>query len=210
MLDFKKYIRFLLKQKEGQEFDYKKYIKSMKNEKKGLMSKLQYMSISKELYKVCPCNLLVFGLGHDSYLWHGINKNGRTVFLEDDKAWIEEVNNGALSVFKVEYSTKVKDYQEIGYDESKLKMDLPREVLATNWDFIIVDGPLGHQPPRPFNGPGRMSSIFNAYKLLRKGGIAVVDDMGRSIEREYAYHYFGKKNLTNLIEKKVGVFEKDD
>jgi hypothetical protein len=31
--------------------------------------------------------LLVFGLGHDSPLWHALNPSGVTVFLEEDPEW---------------------------------------------------------------------------------------------------------------------------
>ena len=210
MVNLRSYISSILKIQGTDQFDYVKYIKSMKKMGHGLMSVCQYMNISKELAEAVPCNLLVFGLGQDSYLWDGINENGRTIFLEDDDEWIGQVNNGALNVYKVEYSTRVEDYQEIGFDETRLTLDLPEEVIETEWDFVIVDGPLGHQPPRPYRGPGRMSSIFIAYKLLRRGGVAIVDDMGRPIEREFAYHFFGEKQLKTLIENKVGVFKKNE
>ena len=51
-----------------------------------------------------------------------------------------------------------------------------------------------------------MSSIFMASQLLKNGGIVVVDDMGREVEKTYAYHYFGEKNLKMFIENKVGIF----
>ena len=87
-------------------------------------------------------------------------------------------------------------------------MPLSDEVLNYKYDFIIVDAPLGHQPPRPLKGPGRMSSIFMASKLIKKNGIAVIDDMGRPIERQYAFHFFGQENLIKFIENKVGIFKK--
>jgi len=189
-------------------FNYKKYIRVMKNNNKGLMSKKQYLRIANELSDVSPCNLLVFGLGDDSYLWSKINLNGNTIFLEDDKNWIKTVNDGSLNVQLVEYKTNVADYKKIGFNEKNLKIDLPKNITSVKYDFIIVDAPLGHQPPRPYKGPGRMSSIFMASKLLKNGGVVVVDDMGRPIEREYAYHYFGKNNLKMLIENKVGIFTK--
>ncbi|KAF5789821.1 putative glucuronoxylan 4-O-methyltransferase [Helianthus annuus] len=47
------------------------------------------ISITKKILdQKSPCNFLVFGLGHDSLMWSALNFNGRTVFLEEDKAWI--------------------------------------------------------------------------------------------------------------------------
>jgi glucuronoxylan 4-O-methyltransferase len=172
--------------------DYKKYIKGMKRRGEGLMSRGQYLYIADELAKKSPCNLLVFGLGHDSYLWNLINENGRTIFIEDDEDWIDEISDGSLEVYSIKYSTKVSEWESINYDESKLQLDLPEEVAGEEWDFVIIDAPLGHSPPRPYKGPGRMSTIYNGYRLLKNGGVGVVDDMGRVVEREYAFHYFGK------------------
>ncbi|WVZ51796.1 hypothetical protein U9M48_002906 [Paspalum notatum var. saurae] len=39
------------------------------------------------LRRRAPLRLLVFGLGHDSRLWHALNPGGATVFLEEDPAW---------------------------------------------------------------------------------------------------------------------------
>ena len=182
----------------------------MKKEKKGLMSKKQYLTIAQKLRELSPCNLLVFGLGEDSYLWSKINKNGITIFLEDSKEWITTVNDGTLDVEHVVYQTSVEKQKEIGYIPEKLELSIPDRVSDLTYDFIIVDAPLGHQPPRPLKGPGRMSSIYMAFKLLKKGGVVVIDDMGRPIEKQYAFHYFGEENLIDFIEKKVGIFQNFD
>jgi uncharacterized protein (TIGR01627 family) len=191
-------------------FDYAKFIRIMKKQKKGLMSKKQYLTIAKKLSETSPCNLLVFGLGEDSYLWKKININGTTIFLEDSKEWINSVNDGTLDVKHVTYTTSVKEQKDIGYNKEKLKLSIPRSVSEVKYDFIIVDAPLGHQPPRPYKGPGRMSSIYMAYTLLKEDGIAVIDDMGRPIEKQYAFHYFKEENLISFIEKKVGIFKKSN
>lgn len=191
-------------------FNYEHFIKSMKKQNKGLMSKKQYLAISKRLNEVSPCNLLVFGLGDDSYLWSKINQGGVTFFLEDSVDWINKINDGSLVVKQVKYKTEISKDFEIGFDDEKLKLDLPREVQDLEYDFIIIDAPLGHQPPRPYKGPGRMSSIYTASKLLKPNGIAVIDDMGRTVEEKYSFHYFGEKNLVQLVQKKVGIFELND
>jgi len=190
--------------------DYVEYINRMKREKKGLMTKQQYDEVANELSELVPCNLLVFGLGHDSYLWNLMNEGGNTIFLEDNEEWIKEISDDTLKVFRVEYHTKVEDWEKINFDESQLQLDLPDSVENVSWDFVIIDAPLGHSPPRPYKGPGRMSTIYNGYRLLKNGGIGVVDDMGRAVEREYAYHYFGKSNLKKMIQHKVGVFKKNE
>ena len=207
----RKLISFLLnvfKKKNFNEFDYINYIKNMKKQKKGLMSKKQYLRISKKLTDLSPCNLLVFGLGEDSYLWKKINNMGKTIFLEDSREWIDTINDGTLNVEHVVYQTLVENHKEVGFNSEKLEISITNNVSDIKYDFIIVDAPLGHQPPRPFKGPGRMSSIYMAYKLLKKGGIVVIDDMNRPVENEYANYYFGKENLIDLIESKVGIYKK--
>jgi len=203
------FINFFRK-KNPNIFDYVTFIRNMKKQKKGLMSKKQYLRIAKKLSEISPCNLLVFGLGDDSYLWSKINNKGKTIFLEDSKDWIASVNDGTLDVEHVVYQTSVENQKEIGFIPEKLEFSIPNRVSDLTYDFIIVDAPLGHQPPRPFKGPGRMSSIYMAFKLLKKGGVVVIDDMGRPIEKQYAFHYFKEENLIDFIEKKVGIFQNPD
>jgi len=184
-------------------------IKSFKKDKKGLISMNQYVSIGEVLTILSPCNFLVFGLGDDSYLWDTINAGGRTVFLEDDADWAEKFDKSSLEIYNVEYHTQGKDHEKIGFHESDLSIELPKEVERCRWDLVFVDGPLGHNPPRPFKGPGRMSSIYMASKLLKKGGIAIVDDFGRLIENKYSQHFFGSDNLWKIVEKKVAFFKNE-
>ena len=204
----KEFLDDLFIKKDPNIFDYVKFIKNMKKQKKGLMSKKQYLTIAKKLRESSPCNLLVFGLGEDSYLWSKINHKGTTIFLEDSTEWIASVNDGTLDVEHVIYQTSIENQKKIGYDAEKLEIPLPSRISDLKYDFIIVDAPLGHQPPRPLKGPGRMSSIYMAFKLLKRGGVVVVDDMGRPIEKQYALHYFGEDNLIDFIENKVGIFQK--
>ncbi len=204
----KNFLSKLFTNKNPNVFNYKDFIKNMKKKNKGLMSKNQYLAIAKELNNLSPCNLLVFGLGDDSYLWNSINKGGVTIFLEDNIEWINSMNDGSLKVEHVTYKTLIENQKDIGFIPEKLELPLSDEVLNYKYDFIIVDAPLGHQPPRPLKGPGRMSSIFMASKLIKKNGIAVIDDMGRPIERRYAFHFFGQENLIKFIENKVGIFKK--
>ena len=188
---------------------YANLIKEFKESGKGLMTYNQYLYCAMLTKVLSPCNFLVFGLGEDSPLWQKINKNGRTVFLEDDTDWIRQFDDQELEIYSVEYNTKAKDHEQIGFDADKLKMNLPETIRETEWDFILVDGPLGHNPPRPYKGPGRMQSIFTAYELLKEGGICIVDDAARHIESTYSCHYFGKENCLLTIEDKVSIFKKE-
>ena len=134
-----KWVKFF--NKDDSLFNYKQFINLMKKQNKGLMSKKQYLKISEELSKVSPCNLLVFGLGEDSYLWDNINKSGSTIFLEDSKEWIDTVNDGSLVIEHIQYSTSVDKHKEIGFDEQmgarpmarvmreKIRQELAEELL---------------------------------------------------------------------------------
>ena len=184
-------------------------LKEMKKKNKGLMSEEQYMNIGYIMSALVPCKLLVFGLGEDSFLWQSFNKEGKTLFIEDDKDWIANFKDSGLNIHNVKYTTFAGDHEKIGFNSLKLNLDLPKSITNEKWDMIIVDGPLGHGPPgRDYKGPGRMQSIYTAYNLLRPGGICVVDDMKRLIEQKYALHYFGDENILNVIENKVVIFKK--
>jgi len=184
-------------------------LRKMKSNNVGLMSEQQYANIGYLISAISPANILVFGLGGDAELWKNLNSEGTTVFLEDDESWIEKFKNKELDIIKVDYTTEIKNHEEINFDEEKLEMSLPKRINETKWDIIIVDAPLGHGPPgRDYKGPGRMQSIYTANKLLKPGGICIVDDMKRLVEQKYSLHYFGYENLLNIIEEKVAIFKK--
>ena len=173
------------------------------------MTEGQYMRLGWILNVKVPCNLLVFGLGDDSYAWDTLNKNGKTIFIEDDTEWSKKFKTSNLDIINVTYDTNVANHESIGFDKNILSMNLPERVRNTDWDFIIVDAPLGHGPPgRPYKGPGRMQSIYEAYNLLKPGGICAIDDFGRHVEQKYGFHYFKKENLIDAVEGKVAFFKK--
>uniref|UniRef100_A0A5B7BE55 Uncharacterized protein n=1 Tax=Davidia involucrata TaxID=16924 RepID=A0A5B7BE55_DAVIN len=156
------------------------------------------------LAKKSPCNFLVFGLGHDSLMWTSLNHGGRTVFLEEDKSWIEQIKQKlpTLESYHVVYDTKVTDADEllkVGMrEECKAVGDprfsvcqlalkgLPAEVYDIEWDLIMVDAPTGYHD----GAPGRMSAIYTAGLMARnreEGESDVfVHDVDRVVEDKFS------------------------
>lgn len=166
---------------------------------------LKEISVSlKVLEKKSPCNFLVFGLGHDSLMWTALNHGGRTVFLEEDKDWIDQIQKQipSLEAYHVAYDTKVTqadELLEIGSKEecrvvsdprfSKCQLalkDLPSEIYDIEWDLIMVDAPTGY-----FDGaPGRMSAIYTAGLMARNRengeSDVFVHDVDRIVEDKFS------------------------
>ncbi|XP_018813955.1 glucuronoxylan 4-O-methyltransferase 3-like [Juglans regia] len=166
---------------------------------------LKEISVSaRVLAKKSPCNFLVFGLGHDSLMWTALNHGGRTVFLEEDKAWIGQIQQRlpTLESYHVVYDTKVHQADElmrIGMEEeckdvsdprfSKCQLALkgfPNEVYDIEWDLIMVDAPTGYHD----DAPGRMSAIYTAGLMARnreEGETDVfVHDVDRVVEEKFS------------------------
>lgn len=165
---------------------------------KGLMSQVQYKNIAKIIKFKSPCNVLVFGLGNDSYLWKKMNNNGTTLFIENYKDWINKFPDLSDDIVHVDYTTTVLDYPDNLSESNLFLSSLPRKVLDIKWDVIIVDSPVGHNPPckncdlcsidNP--APGRMSSIYTASKIIKNNGIIIIDDINRQIENDCSVRYF--------------------
>jgi len=159
---------------------------------------------ARVLAKKSPCNFLVFGLGHDSLMWTSLNHGGRTVFLEEDKAWIEQILQRlpSLESYHVSYDTKVHQAEElmkIGMAEdcrvvgdprfSKCHLALkgfPNEVYDIEWDLIMVDAPTGYHD----DAPGRMSAIYTAGLMARNREEGETDlfvhDVDRVVEDKFS------------------------
>ncbi|KAL8232215.1 hypothetical protein R6Q57_001993 [Mikania cordata] len=157
------------------------------------------------LTKKSPCNFLVFGLGYDSPMWAALNQGGRTVFLEEDEAWIHQIQSKfpTLESYHVVYDTKVaraSDLMEIGKQddckvvedprvsrcELSLKEKVPKEVYEVEWDLIMVDAPTGYHD----GAPGRMKAIYTAGLMGRNRADGETDvfvhDVDRVVEDEFS------------------------
>lgn len=160
---------------------------------------------SKILEKKSPCNFLVFGLGHDSLMWTTLNFGGRTIFLEEDEAWITQIKHRfpTLESYHVTYDSKVHQadgLMEVGkgnectaigetrYSMCQLALKgLPNVVYDTKWDLIMVDAPTGYYD----EAPGRMSAIYTAGMIARNREEGAetdvfVHDVNRVVEDKFS------------------------
>lgn len=172
------------------------------------------ISVSQRILdKKSPCNFLVFGLGHDSLMWTALNYGGRTVFLEEDKSWIEQIKQQlpSLESYHVVYDTKVTqagELLEIGTKEecevvsdprfSKCQLalkDLPNEVYDIEWDLIMVDAPTGYHD----GAPGRMKAIYTAGLMARNRENGETDvfvhDVDRVVEDKFSKTFLCERYL---------------
>ncbi|KAF5769990.1 putative glucuronoxylan 4-O-methyltransferase [Helianthus annuus] len=169
------------------------------------------------LQTLAPCNLLVFGIGHESVMWASLNPRGTTLFLEDDLNSVHKTLNDApsLRVHHISYDTQLSDADYLltsyktspkclptqvylkGNTRCKLALsNLPEEVYKREWDAIIIDGPKGYYG----EAPGRMMAIFSAAVMARRrerGGDThvFVHDVNRKVEKEYAEEFLCKNYL---------------
>ncbi|XP_044488904.1 glucuronoxylan 4-O-methyltransferase 1 [Mangifera indica] len=159
------------------------------------------------LEKKSPCNFLVFGLGHDSLMWSSLNYGGRTIFLEEDEAWIEQIRRRfpMLESYHATYDSKVNqanNLMEVGkgpectvVSDPKFSMcqlamkGLPAEVYDIKWDMIMVDAPTGYYE----EAPGRMTAIYTAGMMARNkenGETEVfVHDVNRVVEDNFSKEF---------------------
>ena len=83
-------------------------IRKMSSSNKGQMSFDQYLHIANIILSNNPCNVLIFGMGRDSDLWHSICK-GKALFLENVKPFMESVKQASeysLETLHKEYGLK--------------------------------------------------------------------------------------------------------
>ncbi|PSS30732.1 Protein IRX15-LIKE like [Actinidia chinensis var. chinensis] len=183
------------------------------------MSTADLKTISAALRQCpAPCNLLVFGLSHETLLWNALNHRGRTVFIDENRyyaAYFEE-QNPEIEAYDVQYTTKLSEtgdliaaarelsrnecrpVQNLLFSECKLGLnDLPNQLYELDWDVILVDGPRGYWA----DAPGRVSAIFTAAVLARskKGGNAkthvFVHDFNKEVDRVSSEEFLCKENL---------------
>ncbi|KAH9294364.1 hypothetical protein KI387_040432 [Taxus chinensis] len=185
------------------------------------MSQGEIRAIAHSVLEKRPSNFLVFGLGHESFLWRILNYGGRTVFLDESEMWVNrlEEKHPEMEAYEVQYTTKVSEseqllalakeqsqtdcrpVQNLLLSDCKLGInDLPNYLYEVNWDVILIDGPRGYFP----GAPGRMSAIFTASVLGRsKQEVKVTDifvhDSSREVEKIYSDEFLCRENHVSSI-----------
>lgn len=185
-----------------------------------LLTRKEFMVLSKLVTLKAPCNLLVFGLQSQYYNLSSINAGGVTVFLEDDPSKISEIKadfNGTR-IYSVKYHIPAKKaYNLLKHarknpacspttnllNQSSCKLalrNLPDVVYKLKWDVMVLDGPIGNMP----EALGRMSAIYTAGMLARVDGIGkntmtdvVVHDVHRTIEKWFSWEFLCEQNLVS-------------
>ncbi|MBN2585681.1 MAG: hypothetical protein JXA64_02025 [Candidatus Fermentibacteraceae bacterium] len=122
-----------------------------------------------------------------------LNREGRTVFLEDDRAWMNRLTawDPDSEAYLVEYSTFLSQWRELLHDPSRLQMNLLTAILDREWDVLLLDAPKGLKK----SSPGRMKSIFIASVLRAPDADVFVHDCNRDVESSYAARYLGNEHL---------------
>ncbi|XP_047328766.1 glucuronoxylan 4-O-methyltransferase 3-like [Impatiens glandulifera] len=170
------------------------------------------------LQRKSPCNFLIFGLGYDSLMWASLNHGGRTVFLEEDLSWINQIQKKfpTLESKHVKYNTKLTEADrlfEVGSEHELCKVvgdprtskcelvmkGMPDEIYDVEWDLIMVDAPTGWHDATP----GRMSAIYTAGLMGRnreEGETDVfVHDVNRPVEDRFSTGFLCQSYLTEQV-----------
>ncbi|XP_008799899.2 protein IRX15-LIKE-like [Phoenix dactylifera] len=189
----------------------------------GRMADPDLRAAADVLRRRAPCNLLVFGLGHESPLWLALNHGGHTVFLDHSDlhaSRFEDKHPGlpGLEVYVAAFPTRVADLrpllaavrpeegsprgrcrpvQDLLFSDCPLALsDLPNHLYRLAWDVVLVDGPPGYRP----EAPGRAAAIFTAAVLARSVGgegttEVLVHDHDRELERVCSEEFLCLENM---------------
>lgn len=154
----------------------------------------EYRLVRDTIGARAPCALLVFGVGRDTGLWLAANEGGTTRFMEDDARWVAEARtrHPDAVIDHVRYRT-VRALTRLSLHVPALRRvdGLGPEVEAIRWDVVLVDGPRGTR----WYTPGRVGSIAAAAGLASPGGVVLVHDCHRRVERLAADHFLDPTRL---------------
>ena len=144
------------------------------------MSSEQYLYISDRISGgLCRarCNVLVFGVGGDSSLWISANRDGRTVFIEEDETWAERARqrSPSIKVYTYTYRTTLARLdEEINDVDAQFYDFLPPALASLQWNVILIDAPTGYV----VTSPGRLQPVWFAAKHAA----SITTEQGRDID----------------------------
>ncbi|KAK4784728.1 hypothetical protein SAY86_019096 [Trapa natans] len=186
------------------------------------MTPNELAAISSALLRPGPLNVLIFGIAHETALFHALNHRGRTVVLDENEyaaSKLEQQFEG-IEAYDVLYTTRVSEtrallkeaigpakahcrpVQNLLYSECRLALNgLPNHIYDVDWDVILIDGPHGYSP----TSPGRMSAIFTAAVLAQSkkaGGKTdvFVHDFSREVERVSSEEFLCRENMVETVD----------
>jgi glucuronoxylan 4-O-methyltransferase len=128
--------------------------------------------------------LLVFGLGHDTPLWQRVNRDGETLFVEHDPAFIAtaEARPDAPRIVPFDFGAHASVFGAFSMTLTALdRIAVPGPISEGHWDVILIDGPTGHK----LADPGRLLPIHWASRLMRRETHVFLDDYHRALERHF-------------------------
>lgn len=140
--------------------------------------------------------MLVWGLGHDSKIWHAANCKGRTAFVEENDDWIREVK-GLYPYLEIhqfsEYKATVGSADSF-FNEPWL-LDMPTPVQQECWDVVLVDAPMGylaHQYGRMEAAYWTMQMAVRCANSRGRDVVVFMHDVEREVESAVVERYFLK------------------
>lgn len=130
------------------------------------------------------CNLLVFGVGHDTGMWIDINHDGYTLFAETSSEWADKVSESVpeanVKLYDLPLQT-VASSLETPLD-LVANLSIPDFIAALPWDVIVIDGPPGFSNEMP----GRAQEICWAGAVRGRDTHVFVHDYEREVEKLYS------------------------
>jgi hypothetical protein len=176
------------------DFDYKYMEDLCRFILSNQMTLKEYVKICEVIKVKTPCNILVYGLGNDSFLYHFLNKNGYTFFIENDKEWINKIGKkySYLNYGYFNFPTTVENSLK-----TKFNSDVKTPYIKDKeWDIIIIDGPPGYEK----NKPGREIPIKEAAEYFNSSSKSVdvfIHDVNRVLESSACNKFFKNNKPVN-------------
>ncbi|EKS28241.1 uncharacterized plant-specific domain [Afipia felis] len=162
------------------------------------ISPYQAQTIANTILGRAPgCNVLVFGVGHDSKLWSSLNATGETHFVESSAEWIDAVrkDHAALSISLLPPSNLTVANSATLSVSDLSRYPVPTNLAAKKWDVILVDGPGGYSP----SDPGRARTIYWASLLASPDTHVFIDDYDRPLERHFTDMLFRDRGTQRVV-----------